>query len=789
MILKVDKKNKFYSRFDPDTGYYERSGIIEDGKDTGVDPFMASFPELLDIGIMSRCACAHKCNVDCYQKAIDSTGVNMSLENYEKIMKECKDKLFQCLEENEVLLIKNGDYVKSANIKDVRVGDKIYCGGNIFSTVTEKHESLSEIYDIELVYGKHIYATGEHKFPVKNVLKRVDELNIGDVLLHTKKDFNIDCVEQIDIVKMIIARGLGKHFYLSDCPGMKEICEKHSIFRNTKKTVRIDRIADYLGMLDYSRALISRERSQYRFKTIYEVTEDFMLLLGHYIGNGSNRRYTISNTQEKMIKSIENALLSTFPNFTFTKRYENNVCIFELNSALAHGLLFDEVFECRTSSREKQIPNFIFSLDKKRKFAFLKGYFCDGNLRCHTKDGNYGEIVFNTSSNKLYKDVCLLLSSLDVDYSVATEKGKQEIFSNSEPRTIDRKRRYRIRINNLKEINKIQEIVSDHKNSEKFYEIINVPHNEKYLRDRKEYEIKSIKKMDEKARVIDININSENHLFITSHGIITHNCALGGKGDVDTHENFEEILKMTREHNIVPNFTTSGIMITKEKAEICKKYCGAVAVSWHGADYTNNAINLLLEAGVNTSIHFVLSNKSIDLAIDMMKNNKFPKGITAVIYLLYKPVGLGKTENMLTTDNSKVKEFFEIIDNNTFDFKIGFDSCSTSGLINFTKNINPESFDTCEGSRFSAYITPDMKMLPCSFDNQELRWAYDISNDTIQNAWDSEQFEDFRSHFHKSCSGCSSRRECMGSCPIRREIILCDRKEKNLYESQTRFCN
>ena len=93
MILKVDKKNKFYSRFDPDTGYYERSGIIEDGKDTGVDPFMAAFPELLDIGIMSKCVCAHKCNVDCYQKAIDSTGENMSLENYKKIMEECKGKL------------------------------------------------------------------------------------------------------------------------------------------------------------------------------------------------------------------------------------------------------------------------------------------------------------------------------------------------------------------------------------------------------------------------------------------------------------------------------------------------------------------------------------------------------------------------------------------------------------------------------------------------------------------------------------------------------------------------
>lgn len=32
-----------------------RTGIIENGKDTGRDPFLASFPELLDIGIMGRC--------------------------------------------------------------------------------------------------------------------------------------------------------------------------------------------------------------------------------------------------------------------------------------------------------------------------------------------------------------------------------------------------------------------------------------------------------------------------------------------------------------------------------------------------------------------------------------------------------------------------------------------------------------------------------------------------------------------------------------------------------------
>lgn len=78
------------------------------------------------------------------------------------------------------------------------------------------------------------------------------------------------------------------------------------------------------------------------------------------------------------------------------------------------------------------------------------------------------------------------------------------------------------------------------------------------------------------------------------------------------------------------------------------------------------------------------------------------------------------------------------------------------------------------------YITSDMKALPCSFDNQDLKWSYDISNDTIQNAWDSEQFEDFRNHFRNSCPGCTRQGECRGGCPIRREIVLCNKDTKQL---------
>jgi len=254
--------------------------------------------------------------------------------------------------------------------------------------------------------------------------------------------------------------------------------------------------------------------------------------------------------------------------------------------------------------------------------------------------------------------------------------------------------------------------------------------------------------------------------------------ALGGRGDVDQHENFKEILEYCRENNIVPNFTSSGLGFNEEIVNLCKEFCGAVAISFYRQPHTYRAIQMLLDAGVKTNIHYVLGNNSIDEAIRRLEDNDFPKGINAVIFLLHKPVGLGQESNVLSPMADKVHRFFELIDKGQYDFKIGFDSCTVPALINFTHRINPYSFDTCEGARWSMYITSDMKALPCSFDNQDLRWAYDISNDTIQSAWDSEQFDDFRNHFRKSCPKCKRRNECMGGCPIVNQVVLCDKKER-----------
>jgi radical SAM protein with 4Fe4S-binding SPASM domain len=363
------------------------------------------------------------------------------------------------------------------------------------------------------------------------------------------------------------------------------------------------------------------------------------------------------------------------------------------------------------------------------------------------------------------------------------------------------------------------------------------------------------------------NMSLENYKKIIDEGKEKglQQVALGGCGDPDMHEHFEDILKYSADNYIVPNFTTSGLGMTKEKAKICKKYCGAVAVSqysrienntpdivvrkvtnsnekkiyrsiedipvlWtfgntnpdcyldntnyiiHGEvynksnlehivysdepqdyeyyrvfreknnenNYTMKAVEILLSENIKTNIHFVLGKNTIDEAILRLKYNGFPKGINAIIFLLHKPVGLGQEDNVLTIGDERLEEFFSLIENVPHPFKIGFDSCTVPAILTYTKKIAPESIDSCEGGRFSMYITADMIALPCSFDNQEKIWGYDLKNNTIENAWNSKQFDDFRSHFHNSCKGCKNRLSCYGGCPIRRSIVICKSDNKNL---------
>lgn len=249
--------------------------------------------------------------------------------------------------------------------------------------------------------------------------------------------------------------------------------------------------------------------------------------------------------------------------------------------------------------------------------------------------------------------------------------------------------------------------------------------------------------------------------------------ALGGRGDPDQHPDFGAILACARERGIVPNLTTSGFRLTRRHASLIRKYCGAAAVSWYRQPYTLRAIDLLLEAGVKTNIHFLLSRETIDEAIRWLEQRGWPAGINRVVFLLFKPVGQGDRASVLPLSDPRTRTFLHLFNTDSAHRHAGFDSCTVPGLVNFAPALDPRSYDACEGGRFSAYITPDMQMLPCSFD-QEHRWAVDLRSHTIAEAWFSPAFKDFRSRLASACPACARRELCMGGCPIQPEIVLCD---------------
>jgi radical SAM protein with 4Fe4S-binding SPASM domain len=256
----------------------------------------------------------------------------------------------------------------------------------------------------------------------------------------------------------------------------------------------------------------------------------------------------------------------------------------------------------------------------------------------------------------------------------------------------------------------------------------------------------------------------------------TFQVALGGRGDPDQHEDFEEILKICSLNEVVPNLTSSGIGLDDYRIELIKKHCGAAAISWYRQDYTLKAIQRLIDAGVKTNIHYVISNATIDEAIMRMENDLWPKGINRIIFLLHKPVGLGSQMNVLNAHDPKVQKFFNLFNIKEHIDKAGFDSCCVPGLLSNTTNIDIQTIEPCEAGRFSAYITPDSRLYPCSFEKDDAL-CIDLSEYTIEEAWNSEKLKQFRNRYLNKCMQCKIVDHCYGGCPILRQINTC--KERN----------
>lgn len=250
--------------------------------------------------------------------------------------------------------------------------------------------------------------------------------------------------------------------------------------------------------------------------------------------------------------------------------------------------------------------------------------------------------------------------------------------------------------------------------------------------------------------------------------------ALGG-GNPNQHPEFIQILKLIRENNIVPSYTTNGDYLADDILTATAKYCGAIAISAYPPYDSTFEEKLKKISGYNIklNIHFILKEDTFDIANEWLVNPpSFLKYINAIIFLNYKPVF--SSIDLRISDRRKISQFFHNLQN-CKTLKVGFDSCSVSGIVE-NMNINKALVESCEAARFSAFIAEDMKMYPCSFMINTTQYG-DLNKECIEHIWKTNH--NFTNHRKKiknhTCSLCQHSELCNGGCVFLPEINLCSK--------------
>jgi radical SAM protein with 4Fe4S-binding SPASM domain len=272
-------------------------------------------------------------------------------------------------------------------------------------------------------------------------------------------------------------------------------------------------------------------------------------------------------------------------------------------------------------------------------------------------------------------------------------------------------------------------------------------------------------------------INLEDYKFILNelnHGKWGNvfQVALGG-GEPLEHPHFFDIIKITRDFGIVPNFTTNGTHLNSEVIRQIENEIGALAIS------TTDITQLIKDnhdcikgSKVKVNVHFLLHRLNLQQGIDILKGTYDSElsVYNAIIFLTYKPLGRAPSSNSLIL-NSELKSFIRLINNKCTNKNIGFDACFVPTLLHSTQ-INPALIDACECAFFSIYIDEKLNVKPCSFSNK-VEHSFSLNDFSFEEIW-LTKFCDYRKSVINKCSTiCEQRKLCKGACPYFPNVTFC----------------
>ena len=249
--------------------------------------------------------------------------------------------------------------------------------------------------------------------------------------------------------------------------------------------------------------------------------------------------------------------------------------------------------------------------------------------------------------------------------------------------------------------------------------------------------------------------------------------AIGG-GEPTEHPQLIQILKRTRDRGIVPNLTTNGLAVSDEHINAFRKLCGAVAVSTStiGPEELVPALTRMVEAGVRTNLHFLLSRKSIQDAIEFLQGrwDELLRDVNGIVFLTHKAMGRAAPSDNLVLDDD-LRTFLSLVDSPSTKLRFGFDACLIPLLLRYA-HLDTRFIDTCEGGFFSVYVDEHMNAKPCSF-AVGVEFSFNLSAHGFDEIW-LGKFEPHRQRIRNLCSTeCDAHDLCRGPCPYHSALNLC----------------
>ena len=247
--------------------------------------------------------------------------------------------------------------------------------------------------------------------------------------------------------------------------------------------------------------------------------------------------------------------------------------------------------------------------------------------------------------------------------------------------------------------------------------------------------------------------------------------ALGG-GEPLEHPDFLDIIDETIKRDIIPNFTTNGLLLDENVINDLHGKIGALAISVTNINSLTKFSALLAgNKTIRINIHYILSGESICQAIGILEGryNGLLEGINAIVFLTYKPAGRGENRLVLR-DDENMEEFLSKIAKPQTICKIGFDACFVPILLK-KECVARDYVDFCEGGFFSVYINEHKEVSPCSFSRG--KDAYSLNDYDFYDIW-LNKLQLYRDRVKNECQAdCVLKPTCKGACTYYPQITTC----------------